>query len=335
MAKVYVEVEYSPNDIDLSFVLPECNNISGNTISQLSEGARPFLLGASKLGFTDRFWDSTKKYDGFISRACSNSTGNTNLTITVKGNAVDRFVINFDKAALQYATELEVNGVKYSNNANRFIWSGIARNSHRVIIKKWNSPKYPIRITSIRVGLTVVYDSSMLQELVRGSQCVSNNKEPMFGAISQYGNMTIVDNDGELLRLAEQGMLKPDLAVRIFFGDLPIGNFTSEKWSYIVNNNKVTVSLNDSIVKWQAKNFDGTDMKENVTAWEIYETLRAATSEKIALGDGVESYLKSLRIKYCELYESKLSEGWNKLCNLCRLIMYKDELGTVRLERWL
>lgn len=335
MPQVLVKVEYAPNDIELTYAPSKSNNITDiEGLKNESNGAMPFLLGASKLGDNDRSWDASVKYDGYISGALTSATGESNVKIVITGEAVDRLIISFDSSANQYATEIIVDDEVYENHSNRFIWAGEPKNEHIIQIKKWSIPLYPVRITSIKTGLAIVYDNSQLQEVTRGSQCIANNSQPRYGALSQYGNITFIDKTGDLLTLAERGLLRSNQKIHISYGDIEIGNFTTEKWSFTVNNNKVIVMLNDSIVQWQSRPFSGIDMTENVTAWDVFLALERAIGEEVVLGDGVETRLKSVNIRYCELAESKLDEAVNKLCNLCQLLAYKNEHGKVTLMRW-
>jgi hypothetical protein len=83
-----------------------------------------------------------------------------------------------------------------------------------------------------------------------GSQLLADNKLPVYGIIGQYGNMTLIDTDGQILTFAELGILKSNLGIKAYlnkpniddYSDMnvyntdllqsQIGDFVSEKWNY-------------------------------------------------------------------------------------------------------
>ncbi len=227
-----------------------------------------------------------------------------------------------------------MDGEKWTNNNLIFFWSGESLNSHTVTITKWNKPLYPVRITSIHVGITLDYDSRYLSEVVRGSEYVADNTLPSYGALASYGNVSILDLEKELIKLAELKLLKSGLTVKIYFGDTEIGNYIAETWSYSYNSSKATLTLTDSISTWQNIDYDGIEMQENKTAYDFYLDLISYTpSEVFILDSSTLDFLESVKIRYLEIAEGKLIEAWNKLCNLCHLCLYKLDNGNIKVVR--
>lgn len=337
MKQVKVQVEFLPsNQGSISNInLPTGNNISNTetSLKEINGGANCFVLGASKLG-SDPFYNNKIKYNGFFSNILTSVDGKANINISISGTNIDNFVINFDNIAQQWATEIYVDGIKWTNTNSLFFWNGEKSNSHTVSIKKWNKPLYPIRITSVLVGIAIDYDSTCLIEAIRGSQSMSDNSQPNLGVVSGYGNVIFVDKHKELIKLAELGLLKPDLKIKFFYGDTLIGDYLAEKWSYSYDSSRATVTLTDSLIRWQDMNFEGTDMTENATAYDVYLNFtRLSVPETFVIDSATISRLQSIKIKYLELTNGKLYEAWNKLCKLASIAVYKLENGKVKVVK--
>jgi hypothetical protein len=142
--------------IDYSTLITPAGNIISDPslLSIENNGARPFILGASLLGEGDVWWQHDIKYSGFmgleLNNGLPNNDFNTPQIFTFSGNDISGLIINFDKVAQQWATELIINGITYKNNSVSFIWANkIPVDNVTIEIKKWNKPLYPVRITSI------------------------------------------------------------------------------------------------------------------------------------------------------------------------------------------
>lgn len=315
--------------------LPQGNNISAKTLnitlSDYNEGAKPFLLGASKLGGGDIFWSKTKEYSGFIDSKLTGVNGEANTEIKILGTDIDNFVLRFDQVAGQWATEIMVDGTMYLNNNVQFEWKGTVKNEHTIIIKKWNVPIYPVRITSITVGITLEFKKNNLKKIVRGSQSVAENAKPNYGVISQYGSVEIYDHDGELLYLDEIGVLSSNQPIEIIFNGQVIGQFRSEKWS--VDNGIAKVELTDKLIKWQEVLFGGYSLRENETAETIFNYLNGLSSNEVHISVADRNYLVTIKLKYNYLESSTLSEAWNKFCALTQMQIYMKQNGEIWAER--
>ncbi|MEG2688277.1 MAG: hypothetical protein RSA24_03830, partial [Clostridia bacterium] len=223
MSEIKVKIVFIPTlqDKITNRVLPQGNNISDSTALQgFYGGAKPFVLGASKLGGGDVYWSKTSKYGGWFDSNLTGVNGEANATITINGTDIDNFVLRFDQVAGQWATELNVDNTLFTNDDSQFVWAGAKANSHTIQITKWNLPLYPVRITSISVGLTMEFDRSNLKEVVRGSQIVAENDKPTYGVISQYGNVSIYDYNNKLIELDELGILMSNQEIEIVFDNV-------------------------------------------------------------------------------------------------------------------
>ncbi|MEG2687559.1 MAG: hypothetical protein RSA24_00165 [Clostridia bacterium] len=311
-----------------SRVVPQGNNISDSTALQgFYGGAKPFVLGASKLGGGDTYWSKTSKYGGWIDSKLTSINGEANATITINGTDIDNFVLRFDQVAGQWATELKVDNVLYVNDDPQFVWLGAKANSHTIQIMKWNLPLYPVRITSVTVGLTMEFDRSNLKKIVRGSQIVAENDKPTYGVISQYGSVEIYDNDGEMLDLDELGTLKSNQNIEVTLNDKIIGQFSSDKWS--VDNGIAKVELTDKLINWQDKLINRYAVKENETAETIFNYLNGLSGNEVNISVADKNYLATIKIKYSYLESSTLAVAWNKLCEISQMNIYQKENGEI------
>ncbi len=339
MKQVKVNVEFLPvvQGTINGYELPEGNNITGanNSLSIINGGESVFVLGASELG-AEPFYNTKVKYNGFFSNRQSDSNGNTDITIEVVGEDIDNFMMIFDNVAHQFATDIYVDDKLWKNTNNIFIWHGEKANSHTIRIIKWNKPLYPVRITSLRVGISLTYDSSYLHEVTRGSQSMADNKLPSYGVISSYGSVSFIDKDKELVKLAELNLLKPNLKIQIFYGDEKIGEYESEKWSYSYGNSRAKVELKDSTQRWYNRVYDkSVNVTLNESALDIYNKLKLESNEIFApLDSELESYLEDINVSFSYIDKCSLFDAWNKLCNLACLQMYKAEDGRIVTIRW-
>ncbi|MEG2688732.1 MAG: hypothetical protein RSA24_06145, partial [Clostridia bacterium] len=294
-------------------------------------GAKPFVLGASKLGGGDTYWDTARKYGGWIDSKLTGVNGEANATITINGTDIDNFVLRFDQVAEQWATELKVDNALFINDDPQFVWTGTKANSHTIQITKWNLPLYPVRITSISVGLTMEFDRSNLKEVVRGSQVVAENDKPTYGVISQYGSVEIYDNDGELIDLDEIGALKANQEIEVTLGGKVIGQFSSDKWS--VDNGIAKVELTDKLIKWQDTLFGGYSLKDAERATTVFDYLNGLSGGIVKINNANKKHLYFIEILYSYLESSTLTAAWNKLCGISQMQIYQKENGEIWAER--
>lgn len=254
-----VENAYSNNGIKVVFpnddinLIGDLSNITNND-ETISKGGEPFLFGTSRLGGGDRFYKTDQKYQGYLSASKAHAfdgkfeAGSVDkFSFTVTGNQFDCLVIEFDALAKQWATEIVIGERTYYNTGARFIWTGTAVNELVITIKKWNTPGYPVRITSISDRLNIVWRNDCIEELTRGYQCTADNTKIEFGFIGQYGSITVRDINYDLMELAQNNLFKKNMPVTIYMGDRIIGKYTADDWKYDFKANKLKVQLVDEL----------------------------------------------------------------------------------------
>jgi len=299
-----------------------------------SQGAKPFFLGISELG-TDTLWDITEKYSGFVSKNFTNEYGVLSLTLLVIGtSAFDNFIIIFDYVSQQWATELTVDGTTYYNDDVNFIWTGTSDTSHTIVIKKWNKPLYPIKVTSILTGISLIFDRSNMKTMVSGSQSMSDNKLPTYGVISQYGSIEAVDKYGKVKELSELRLLKNNLDVIMKIDDTVISKYKTNSWDYTYDNNTINIEFNDELLDWQNIIFEYNNLDLDVTALYVFNKLNTAIGNVITITTEVSDMLEDIKIKYFHISKDSVWNQLNKLCNISQLQIYKNENGDIVAKKY-
>ena len=341
MVSYKCEIEFLPKgDGSLTSVtLPTGNNISrfnggnvrGSSIESPNVGAKPFIIGVSKIGDGSQLLSG---YNGYISRMLSNADGTCDFTMTINGENIDNFTIHFDKVVNEYATEIYIDDVKYVNDDTHFFMNVTNQNSHTVRFTKWSKGNSNIRFTAITIGLTLTFDKfNGLLSFVRGSQSMQDNTLPTYGAISQYGSVRIADYTNEIQDIEQLNMLKSGLKIKLYLDNELVGDYlfdTFDKDGQIYD-----IQLTDEIIKWNDISLDGTLVQNDKTALDLYSFLISQYTEAKYedISQSNNEYLSNIKIKYYYLEKGTLFEQWNKFCDITQMVVYKKPSGKIALRR--
>lgn len=341
MVSYKCEIEFLPKgDGSLTSVtLPTGNNISkfnggnvsGSSIESPNVGAKPFIIGVSKIGDGSQLLSG---YNGYISKTLSNADGTCDFTMTINGENIDNFTIHFDKVVNEYATEIYIDDVKYVNDDTHFFMNVINQNSHTVRFTKWSKGNSNIRFTAITIGLTLTFDKfNGLLSFVRGSQSMQDNTLPTYGAISQYGSVRLADYTGEINDIEQLNMLTSGIKVKLYLDDELVGDYLFESFDK-ENETIYNIQLNDEIIKWNDIIVDSIKLQENKTAKDLYDFLVSQYEANYeSLSDYIENYLSYIKIKYYYLESGSLFSQWNKFCDLTQMLVFKKPNGKIALRR--
>jgi len=346
--EVKLEIEFLPHNagaINYGGVkFPEGNNISNpSAINTASGGGKPFILGVSKLGEGDRLWDTRVPYNGFMGVQRNfgqdnsfeiDEQGNATQppTFAITGEAIERLVITFDSTAKQWATRLMVNGVPFDNNSEIFIWESMGPvDTVEIQILNWNLPLYPVRITSILIGLTKVYDKRQLTKLSAGSESTNNPQRYFAGTMSQYATVHVQDIDKGLMDFADIKLLVEDLETKMFFGDSKLGKMRTENFNYLFGSLEMRARLKDIILQLNNAWFEGVTVDENNTGfsiWQMFTTaIRQATGEELKISPEVQDHLERISFPDGYLEPGNLRERMDGFLVLLRMKIYLDASG--------
>lgn len=342
-----IQIEYIPNvnggiNYD-NIVAPAQNSISDiSEISTAHVGDRPFIWGASRYNSQDKYWSLKRKFNGFMGSQRNFGEDNSFLidkngnptqppTFTIVGENIDQFVINFDSTAQQWATELIINGITYTNDKVSFMWiNPTPIPSVEIRITKWNKPLFPIRITSILVGLTIEYDKSDIPQGTTLSVTRETNNNPntyATGTMSQFANFSLLDYDSNIFELSQLRILKPNIKTTIYFGDKKLAEMGTEKFAYSYGSSVVGVSLKDTILRWNNIFFAGIANNVNNTAETFFNGLELTSGETIYISEDTRLYLKDIKIPDGYLGTGNFRERMDEFCRIVGMKIYPNADG--------
>lgn len=349
--RVAVEIEYAPQENKITSVDfgNTYNNISGvkdstypNTLSTISDGARPFILGKSVLGSGDTYMS---EYDGYISNLTSNSTfydnsdatkgysigsQNEGLRITISrsdGNPITRLSFFFDKISGEYPIVIKVGKQTYTNLSYNFNWSdsGSTATSIVVIFLSWNKPNSLIRVTGLVDGITIKYDrTSGLRSLNLNIQStISDTAE--YGCIAQENSLSLYDDNYQIYYYSSYGFLKAGLPVRVYIAGQKVAEYKSgADWN--VSQKNVSVSLYDEIENWSniQVSVNSQMLGSNLLDF-IYNIFENAGVQREVIGykSDVGEYLSTITVKTLALPNNdNLRSILDKICLLAQCNIY-------------
>lgn len=344
------------------------SNISGNNISsplyavvgEKRSGRNPFILGASNLGDGSHFSNGETYYIGsVVAKAIDDddySKGGifpTPYSIYVAGENITAINICFDDVNDEYPNTIRIDGQVYTNDDVNFTASVEKADSHTIVIDNWSAPNFPLRIQGIYIDLSIDIDRNNLISISRTITDRSGYELPLYGIISNTGNIEFNDIDGEVLEYAQQQLLKGGLTVEISLNNTVyknsehIGTYLTNKWTYDNDNRVVYVSIKNNLEEWQDINvepiyYDPSNPKPQTAEW-FYRYLqeeRTVNGKKVQitppkynvlpfekLDTETQNVLSNTTIQYPLLESGTLWNSYEKLCELCLLHIYVDNDG--------
>ena len=332
-----------------------------NSLSTISDGAKPFILGKSTLGTGATY---IKTYDGYMSNVLSTATPysgdvslgytipNGGIKITVKSaDAIKNLILYFDRVSGEYPIVIDVqsNGQTVSyENADRamFTWGDIESESDTVVVtlKSWSHPNSLIRITGLVDGLAVTYNRTNGLMGVSVKMQSTTSDLPEYGCIGKTDSIRLYDKDYQIQQLAERGFLGKNIPVAVFLnGNLVSSYRTASDWQ--ANGREISVSIEDEIIGWSSIQLDLTDPPYKYIGLNVFSTtevadnlwdLLIATLKKagvtvdssIHLGrifctDAVKSHLQSIKLGiWYQPEQLTLTDFVNNICTLGQVNIY-------------
>lgn len=330
-----VESNIAKNNVSIPIV-----KVIGN--KNVSVG-NPFILGVSKLGDGSYYTDTLPYFLG-SELSKSNRKFTNPYIITFTGNNLEQAVIVFDKDNNRHPNTIIVDGETFYDDDPQFeikFKSGI--DTHEVIIDNWNTPNVPFIITSIYTNVNIEIDNSNLLSFSSDIIDTSNMKYPAFGIISNSANMEVLDKDESILDLIAYQVLHSgaEVSVQINNTDSNRSNqlcsMKIRELDYDNANRKVSILLKDNLEEWQDINvepiyYDPSNPKSEYARYfydYLYEKTTALGYEFEELDEETKNILDTNLIKYPLLENGTLWDGWDKLCQLCFLYIYANNLGKI------
>jgi len=178
------------------------------------------------------------------------------------------------------------------------------------------------------------------------NQMNANIAIPSFGIISQTARVEINDIDGTIAEYIMQRKIKSGLEISV----LAVNNSGTvidtifkgliSSMNYQSNASRLVITMTDGLLALQRKSCFKTLQKTDIddfscTAYELFDYIRQYSQISVYLPttDALDK-LNNTIIPYFFLESGTLWEQFDKLCNLCQLVMYADKNGAVVLDAW-
>lgn len=296
------------------------------------KGSNPFLLGISKLGDNAKF--SNKNYFIGARNASADGSFSSPYYIYISSDTLTGFDLVFDTYNQRHPHSIIVDGIEFTENDSiyhiRDLEEGI---THIVEISNWNTPNYPLVVQGIYAELNINIDNKNLLSLNAKHTDRSDITLPSWGIISNSGDISFVDTEGQIKVYAENGVLKSDTMVTISLNNTLskksqiVGVYKTGKWNYDNNNRQVSVPIKDDLEEWQNIQIERIELFEKCSFYDICELLKAKTPEKFKFKEYDTQTKQILTETICAYPYLESASLWNnfvKICKCCGLYIYKD-----------
>ena len=331
-------------------------NYVSSPLATISQGQDMFLLGRSKLGTGAVYID---KYDGYLSTILSTDTlydvtdsskgykigknaitgaSVDDLTITIKSlSEITQLVFFFDSVVYEYPVVISVDGEIFINQSTRFAWSKPENMGTEVVVKflSWNVPNAVLRVTGVVDGLTIGYDKNNGLVNVDVQFQSTASEMPEYGCTGKVDSFTILDNEYYVHSLAEMGLLKKDIAIKVYFGDKLISEYKSTA-DWDAQGKRITVQMEDEIMRWDEISVDlsdedkGKNLKEYLL--NVFRKGKIDIDNRISYSywqtiDGVDYYMDDYLEKiqlgiWYHPQQDTLRAELDKICALAQFNIY-------------
>lgn len=349
-----IDVTLVQNDAKLNYnniargaqnVISDCGKLG-----QLSNGAKPFILGASPLSKDgDVFWNQAVKYDGYFSGSLTSENGDVlpdsqNIfRLYADGAVITSVIIFFDKTAGQWAEELLIDGQLYKNNKYYAAFMLEPKSEHIITITKWNKPNYPVRITAIVTGYAESYDNARIRSVKWTKAILDDNAKPFLGLTSAYGEIELADRDSIVENLAALSVIDRMSECTISDGQTgrTYGNSKNMEFAYLTDRYKMNfgdnffqVSLTDSIEKLRNIHYGGYPLSNTeATAEKVFQSMKACAEINGVVMQHHIDYLNQIVIKYAYLPSGSLYDAVKEFCILVGGTAYTNNDNAIIIKR--
>lgn len=333
----------SGNDGTFSNVSSNLSNTNTSSNIEAIKGIKnetknAFMLGVSKLDDGSQFSNSVNYYIG-SQFATSQGKFQTPYQISIVGTNIKAFTIAFDTKNNRHPSSINVNGKTYYDDDSIYtIKLDTATDNLNIIIDNWNAPNYPIVISGIYVDILIKIDRRNLKSCQTNLFDRADDRLPSYGIISNSGNITFNDFNGEIGDYAEQGLLVSGLDTSIYLTNTltrqtkTIGQLETDTWDYDNDSKSVNVSLKDDLEEWQEINvaeisYNPKTDEEKSFYW-LYDKLKSITLsygyKMRDIDDKTKNVLNTNKLRYPLLKSDNLWRQWNKICFALRCVIYKQ-----------
>ncbi len=279
------------------------SNISANISNIFSKikpkfsKRNPFIIGSSVLSGGATF-SNGEQY--FITNCFSSATKDENSNIYpfendiiitmesidyVLGVLPTVFSILFDVSDNVYPPQIIINGYNdldvkqwtntYLPETPYFTVANLDNSNcvrYEIIINGLNKPNSQLILLGVYSQLSIYADKRNLISLDSDRKDRSDNGQPSFGVISNGGEISLLDQTGEIKTYAQLGLLTHNLPIKLYIEDTlskkerqVFATMYSEKFNYDNINYQLNISLTDGLTKLQ----EGKDIIKNLSVHPI------------------------------------------------------------------
>lgn len=358
MSKVEVVIGFSSaniNSVNMSNYNRQSKFKGGtyydSVVETESANVNAFVVGSSKVG-TSMY---ASGYSGYISNCGSSNNefiGNDGVkygykldnnielgkfAITINGSGIKNIEINFDKLMGSYPTVVYINNELYVNDSYDLKYSfnneqdGVAIDMHAM-----SAPMKPVVINKIS------FDNSLRFGLHSGLKSISINRQRTnnptgieYGIVPQSASINVQDSKNSVFGIINQGESVENLPITVYIDGKVGGTYLSQSvWDYNVFTKVVSINTSDRLVKLQDTQYTLKYNGEPKTALDIVNELISNSSDfNFEIEPETREFLESVNIEYPYLQQDSLWNQWNKVCQLCQLVVYSLTNGVIYVKR--
>ena len=361
--KVSVEIEYAPQENNISSVNfgNTFDRVSGvqddtypNTLSTISSGANPFVLGKSILG-TGAVYMS--EYDGYYSSMASGSDlydatdpnlgykiSENGLPITISrndGQPITQLMLFFDNVVKQYPIVISINGTQYINDGGQFVWADMASTASSITITllSWNTQLSAIKLTGIIDGLTLKYNKGNGLDTVSLTMQSTESETAEYGCISKTDSVSLIDYNYEIQNLSDRGFITPNIKIKILVNDKEYNYTTNSDW--FVSDKNITIEVVDEIYNWSDIDFTFTeDIIYANNGSNILDLIKNAfnsvgiSSDRLYFTEATEIYLESIIFdRWFPQTQTNFRQFLDDVCVLTQCYIYMADGDKIIISR--
>lgn len=353
------------------------DSYSHDNISYEKEGKKGFYLSGGSvdnngevsgciMDGTYTLFDS-KGYAGAVGNSFSKDdyTFDTEQSISISAKNSDTYikhlVIYFDPKANEYATQLSFSSdsaTTINKNSRLVYFKNFGEDSNLTSVKcsftKWSKKNSLAKVLKIKTGFTGIYDYKTIKKFELSDEKVSNENKISFGVSSQYCDLTILDETGDVTTLFGADLLLENITAFFYIVNTEtataedgtihefehrekIGELIIDKKKNIEGSIKWTYNLIDRLEQLRSVICPALDVQKRT----LYQIINQITSETgIA---NIVSWSTEAK-KYCESVEIESSfikpnqymfDVLGKCCEVGLLKMFINPDGQLRIERGL
>jgi hypothetical protein len=187
-----------------------------------------------------------------------------------------------------------------------------------------------------RIKANINYSNGLVQygieqiKSITVSSRTSNDPNNYFtGITSQFANIELYDINKDIFNRAQQKTLTPDLPMVITYLDNKIGDLETEKFEYQWGSFVVSITLKDTLLRWDSMFYNGLPDNVNNTAETFFNDLALASGEIISIDNSTRQYLQDIKIPDGFLSSGNFRERFDEFLSVVGMVIYKNRQGQI------